>query len=391
MLTPHSHADWQQRLRFRQTLAAVSQLCLALLVCSIVRLPPAAASPLLCSPYVPAVEQNCWLYLDSSLPQSLLTTAANPFTSRYDCALALGYYLPCVVDAANRSYDAIYSSLLRTPCLQGAGAATLVNHSAVLTVLQVDSLGQVGVQSDYKHGNGSLDGNVGCCDGSASNTAAAAVSFPGAACCNLDQGLQPLSQQLLSTLQAGIHKATYNLTAVNPTVPPSALQLQRRQTGQQRGQPASHSPLSVAAAVRCWLTPDSSLRPFCCSAAKSCLPTGELPAVLPVQVACNSSTLRALASAVNELCYFHPLYPLPSLGSLSRPLSRVSCALAFAEFSLCSVALNNASLKALQAAARTAPAGWPVVTAAGQWWRGLLHLPGHHLDAAGPTTGQLPR
>jgi hypothetical protein len=227
MRSPSSH--WQPKSEL--SWAAGVRLGLALLICCTVCVSRAAASPLVCSPFVPAVEQNCWLYLDTSLPQSLLTTAANPFTSRYDCALALGYYLPCLVEAANRSYDAVYSALQRTPCLQGAGAASLVNHSAVLTVLQVDGLGQVGLLSDYKHGNNSLDGNVGCCDGSVTNSAAAAVSFTGAACCNIDQNLQPVTQQVLSTLQAGIHKSQYNLTAVNPPVPLNAVQQQRQQTG----------------------------------------------------------------------------------------------------------------------------------------------------------------
>ena len=80
-----------------------------------------SAYPSPCSQYIPPVSQNCYLYLSTPVPWSSFASSTNPYTSRYDCALALGYYLPCLVSTANSSYSSTYAALSSTPCLLGRG------------------------------------------------------------------------------------------------------------------------------------------------------------------------------------------------------------------------------------------------------------------------------
>ena len=122
-----------------------------------------SAYPSPCSQYIPAVSQNCYLYLSTPVPWST-ASSTNPYTSRYDCALALGYYLPCLVNTANSSYSSTYAALSSTSCLLGRGTPSLVNHTT-LTVLEVDSAQRVGLLSAYRHDNSTLSGNVGSCVG----------------------------------------------------------------------------------------------------------------------------------------------------------------------------------------------------------------------------------
>ena len=272
--------------------------------------PPSCASPASCSSYSAAVSQNC--YLSTAVPFTSPSTA-NAYTARYDCALALGYLLPCLFTTANASYVATYAALATTPCLLGRGAPSLVNHSQ-LTVVEVDSAGQTGLLSSYKHDNSTLNGNVGSCAGSALSEASAGVSYSGAACCSVDHALPPIAQQALNTIQAGISKSSYHLTPINSPVPLSATQA---------GQAAT--------------------------ATLACPPAG-LPS-FPVAVRCNGgvSALNAQAALVSQLCYFNPLLTLPSPPPAT--LSTVSCALAWGEFALCQQALNNASAASMSAAA----------------------------------------
>ena len=289
-------------------------LCLALL--SFASLLHVSASSAACAVYVPAVEQNCYLHLDPPLPfaESANSNPANDYTSRYDCALALGYYLPCVLSTANRSYQAIYHSLASTPCLIGSQPVAVVNHST-LTVVEVDSQGAVGLLSSYKHDNSTLSGNVGSCAGSVNSNAAAGVSHTGGTCCSLDQSLQPIASAALITLQSGYGKSTYTLTPHNTPVLANSYQLQQQ-------------------AVAAEMCPAANLPPF------------------PVQVRCTSATsLLTLAGSVVQLCYFNPLYPLNPVSSATLSLTRATCALSYAEFALCQLALNNASSHALATAA----------------------------------------
>ena len=291
-------------------LRSLLPLFLLLLVLSLHPL-PSHSFPASCSPYTAAVSQNCYLYLSTPIP-FVSPSSANAYTSRYDCALALGYLLPCLLTTANASYATTYAALATTPCLLGRGSPSLVNHSQ-LTVVEVDSAGQAGLLSSYKHDNSSLNGNVGSCAGSALSVASAGVSFSGAACCSVDHALLLIAQQALSTIQAGISKSSYHLTPTNTAVPPSATQA---------GQAAT--------------------------AGLACPPAG-LPS-FPVSVRCNGpSALSAQAALVSQLCYFNPLLATPSPPPAT--LTTVGCALAWGEFALCQQALNNASAALLSSAA----------------------------------------
>jgi len=285
------------------------------------------AAPLVCSSYAPAVQQNCY-FSAAGVPLPSLTNSANRYATRYDCAVALGYYLPCLVSAANSSYQALYAALAATPCLVGRPPVLLVNHSRSLTVVEVDSSGAAGLLSSYKHDNSSLSGNVGSCAGSLTATAAAGVSYSGAACCAIDPSLQPIASAALSTLQAGLGKLNYTIIPRNAPVPPNGYQLTQQAV-----------------------------------AALSCPPL--LPAS-PGAVRCiSAASLIPLASAVNQYCYFNPLWPIGPTSSATASLGRVSCAVPYTAFALCQIALNNASLQALTAAeARSTRARNATVTAA---------------------------
>ena len=188
-------------------------------------------SAIICPSSAPAVAQNCYLFLSVPVPLALPSTA-NPYTSRYDCALALGHYIPCVVAAANASFASSYAALTTTPCLVGPGPPSLVNHSAV-TVVEVDSLGHAGLSSNYRHDNSTLNGNIGSCVGSVYNAASAAVSSTGAQCCssNIYAVLTPIAQAALTTIQNFQLKSTYTLTPINAPVPPNAVQTAQAATG----------------------------------------------------------------------------------------------------------------------------------------------------------------
>ena len=307
---PPAHSTRHRRSRCR-TLPCLP-LLLVLLLTSLSFPVLSLAYPLACSSSTAAVTQNCYLYLSTALPLLSPSTPSNPYPSRYDCALALSYYLPCLLSTANASYDALYAALSSTPCLLGARPPALPNHTQ-LTVVEVDSAGNAGSLSSYRHDNSTLNGNVGSCVGSVSSQAAAAVSFGGAQCCSVDHGLTPIAQQALSTLQAGISKSTYRITPLNAPVPPNTVQA---------GQAAT--------------------------AALACSPAGLPP--FPVTVHCSSlSALYAQAALVNEYCYFNPLWALPS--SAPASFSQVPCALAWGEFALCQLSLSSASAAALSAAA----------------------------------------
>lgn len=268
-----------------------------------------------CPTYAALVEQNCYIQLSAGQSFSS-ANPANAFTSRYDCALALGYYLPCAVRSANASYQSLYSSLAATPCLVGRPPVALANHSSSVTVVEVDSNGAAGLLSLYRHDNSTLNGNVGSCAGSLNNNAAAGVSRSGATCCNIDQGLQPAASATLTTLQALYGKYSYSLAPSNVALQPNAYQMQQRAV-----------------------------------ASQSCPPTRLPPAPVSGHFCTSIASLVPLAAAVNEYCYFNPLYPLGPVASATASMARPDCAVAYTAFALCQVALNNASMHTLTAAA----------------------------------------
>ena len=79
---------------------------------------------------------------------------------------------------------------------------------------------------------------------------------------------------------------------------------------------------------------------------------------------CNASVQHSRAELVVDHCYFNPTWPLPTAATVSAAFARVDCALAFAEFALCQLSINNASALALAAAAKTAKPTIPVVSSA---------------------------